>query len=424
MKFLRLFSRVLPGLLFIFSGYVKAIDPIGSQLIFTADFQAFHLDFLTPLAMEFGVLLSAAELVLGVCLLLGLRMVVTAWASILFMAFMTGLTLILAVYNPVTDCGCFGEAIKLSNWDTFYKNVAIDIFVVIIFLQRKKYQPLSTARNEWITAGVFSLLALLLSVYSYRHLPLIDFLPYKVGVNIQQAMEIPEGAAADEYETILIYEKAGEGRQSFDLSNYPKDSSWTFVESVNILKKKGYQPPIVDFTINSPYLGYITDSILNLPGYLFIVTLPHVEEAALSHVEAINRINDYVLTHEQLNLIGLSGSDEEHVEAFMQQSGGMYPVYITDEKPLKSMVRSNPGLLLLHNGTIIAKWSHFDIPEIAELENKYLKEVPEQLIAEHQTFQKLTSELLVVILFVVLIMLSYCFRKYKKNDVDTETLSA
>ncbi len=425
MKFLRIFSRVLLGLLFIFSGYVKAIDPIGSQLIFAADFEAFHMSFMIPLAMEFGVLLSTVELVLGFCLLMGLRMVITAWATVFFMGFMTLLTLVLAVFNPVTDCGCFGEAIKLTNWETFFKNIVFDIFVVIVFVERKKYLPLSNCRNEWITTGAFAVLTVLLSIYSYRHLPLIDFLPYKVGVNIQEAMEIPEGAPVDEYETKLIYEKPGEGRQSFTLENYPKDTSWKFVEAVNVLKKKGYEPPIVDFTINSPYSGYITDSVLNLPGYLFLATLPHAEEASLSHVADINRINDYVLTHEGLHFIGLSGSDDDYINTFARQSGCMYPIYITDEKPLKSMVRSNPGLMLLHNGTIIAKWSHFDIPGIEKLENKYLKQNPDELITGHQTKQKLTSELLVVVAFVVMIMLAYCFRKYRKNaDTTTRELSA
>ncbi len=424
MKFLRIFSRVLLGLLFIFSGYVKAIDPIGSELIFTADFEAFHMAFFSPLALGFGILLSAVELVLGFCLLMGLRMTITAWATVFFMGFMTLLTLVLAVFNPVTDCGCFGEAIKLTNWETFFKNVVIDVFVVIVLLQRNKYNALSSCRNEWITVGFFTFLSFALCIYSYRHLPLIDFLPYKVGVNIEEAMEIPEGAAADEYETILIYEKAGEGRQTFTIENYPKDTTWAFVEAVNVLKKKGFEPAIVDFSINSPYSGYVTDSVLNLPGYLFIVTLPHAEEASLQNINDINRINDYVLTHEGLHFIGLSGSDDEHIEDFAKQSGVMYPIYITDEKPLKSMVRSNPGMLLLYNGTIVAKWSHFDIPGIEKLEEKYLSKNPDILIAEHQTSQKLTSELLVVVLFVVMMMIAYGFRKYGKNNADTEKLSA
>ncbi|MCL2097187.1 MAG: DoxX family protein [Bacteroidales bacterium] len=428
MKALRITSRVLLGLLFIFSGYVKAIDPIGSELIFIADFQAFHMEFFSPFAFIIGILLSTAELALGFCLLMGLRMNLTAWATAAFMGFFTVFTLILAIFNPVTDCGCFGEAIKMTNWETFFKNVILDIFVVIVFLERKKYRPLSNCRNEFITGGAFTVCMILLSVYCLRHLPLIDFLPYKVGVNIQQAMEIPEGAPQDVYETTLIYEHATEGRRTFTLQDYPQDDpSWQFVETINVLKKEGYQPPIADFSINSNEWEHITDEILSLSGYLFMVTMPHADKASLSHTDKINAINEYVLRHDGMYFIGLSGSAAEKVEQFVEQTSAEYPIYFTDEKPLKSMVRSNPGLLLLHNGTIIAKWSHSDIPSIKALESKYLSKNPDKLIAEHQTWEKLTSQLLVVVLFVIMIMLAYCFRKYgpkKECDANSRTLSA
>ena len=426
MKYLRLISRVLIGLVFIFSGYVKAIDLTGSQLIFTEYFKAFYLSFLIPAGPTIvGVLASAAELALGLCLVLGLRMKLTAWATALFMGFFTALTLILALFNPVTDCGCFGEAIKLTNWETFFKNVVIDLFVVVVFWQRDKYKPLSTCRNEFITVGVFTALALFLSVYCYRHLPLIDFLPYKVGVNISQAMDIPEGAPVNEYETLLIYEKAGEGRKTFTLKDYPQnDTTWIFIESVSVLKKKGYEPPIVDFTINDSYRGYITDSILGLKGYLFLLTMPHIEDASLKNIEKINAVADYALTQDHIHFAGLAGSDDDKIAEFAAATGGMYPIYFTDEKPLKSMVRANPGLLLLYDGTIIAKWSHFDIPGIEKLQKKYLSENPDILIARHSTWERLTSELLVVVLFVVMIMLSYCFRKYGKKDANSPELPA
>ena len=411
MKSIRIFSRVLIGLVFIFSGYVKAIDPIGSQLIFIADFQAFHLEFLSPFALIIGILLSTAELLLGFCLLMGLRMKLTAWATAAFMGFFTIFTFILAVFNPVSDCGCFGEAIKMSNWATFYKNIVIDIFVVIVFWQRNNYRPLSTCRNELITGTAFALFTVLLSVYCLRHLPLIDFLPYKVGVNIQQAMEIPEDAPSDVYETTLIYEKEGK-QQSFTLEDYPRDTSWRFVDSKSVLKQKGYTPPIADFSIISRDWMYITDSILNLQGYLFIVTLPHADAAALGRIEKINAIYDCVLDNECVHFIGLSGSDESHVMQFIEQANARYPIYFTDEKPLKSMVRSNPGLMLLYNGTIIAKWSHVDVPSIKKLEKKYLSKNPDKLIVQHQTAENFASPLLAVVLFVVMIMLAYCFRKY------------
>jgi hypothetical protein len=344
------------------------------------------------------------------------------------MGFFTVFTLYIAIFNPVNDCGCFGEAMKLTNWETFYKNLILDIFVVIVFLQRNNYRPLSTCRNEIITGGAFALFSVLLSIYCLRHLPLIDFLPYKVDVNILQDMEIPEDAPVSIYETTLIYEKEGEGRRSFSLQDYPKDDpSWHFVEARHVLKQKGYEPPIADFGINSREREDITDYILNLPGYLFIVTLPHVDKASLSHIHKINAINDYVLAHDSMHFIGLSGSDDQLVEQFVERTNARYPIYITDEKPLKSMVRANPGLMLLYNGTIVAKWSHIDVPSIKKIENKYLSENPELLIARHRTGEWLATSLLAVVFFVLMIMLSYCFRKYgpkEETDADSSMLSA
>jgi triosephosphate isomerase len=268
--------------------------------------------------------------------------------------------------------------------------------------------------------GVFTVLAILLSVYCYRHLPLIDFLPYKVSVNISQAMEIPENAPQDEYETILIYEKPGEGRKTFTLENYPQnDTTWKFIESVTVLKKKGYQPPITDFRINDSYLGYITDSILNMEGYLFILTMPHIHEASLKNIDKINKLADYVLTQERINFIALAGSDDNEMEEFITTTGGIYPVYFTDEKPLKSMVRANPGLLLLHNGTIIKKWSHYDIPSVEKVQEKYLTKDPEIIIAHHNTRENLASEMLGVLLLAAISVVVYCFRKYRKEDADS-----
>ncbi len=427
MKFLRIFCRLLIGALFIFSGYTKAIDPMGSSIIFTEDFHAFGMNFLVPLAGTFGVLLSTAELVLGICLVIGLRMQLTAWGVALFMGFFTIFTFILAVTNLVTDCGCFGEAIKLTNWQTFFKNLFILPFVGVIFWQRKNYKPLSCCMAELITIGCFTLMVLGLTWYSYRHLPLIDFMAYKVGVNIPEAIHMPEDAPVDEYEVVLYYEKGGK-TQAFGMENYPKDdTSWHFVKTDSKLIKKGYTPPARDFSIySSETQSYVTDSILQHPGYLFFLVSPHLEDASLKNISKINAIADYCLVNEGFNFIGLCGSGDEQIEKFALETNVMYPIYNTDEKPLKSMVRSNPGLLLLHNGTILAKWSHFDIPSVEELEQNYIRQSPEEIIVKHQIREKLTTQILLLCFVVLAIALSVCFRAFrkKKEHATTSGLSA
>lgn len=412
MKTLRIICRVLIGLLFIFSGYVKAIDPIGSQIIFTEYFSAFGLDFFIPWApFLVAYVASTAELLIGCCALMGIRMKETAWAALVFMIFFTILTFILALTNLVTDCGCFGNAIKMTNWQTFFKNLIILPFVIVLFLQRKNYRSFASCRAEWITVGVLAALPLLLSIYCYRHLPLIDFMAYNVGVNIPEAMSYPEDAAQDEWEVIHRYEKDGQV-QAFSKETAPwNDSTWTFVSTQPILKKKGYEPPIHDFTIAPSDGGdYLTDSILNLPGYVFLLIMPHVEQASTAQAAAINALADYCLMRDDRHFLALSGSDNEQNEAFVLKTGAMYPFYTTDEKPLLSMVRSNPGLIILHEATILAKYSRFDIPTPAQVEAEIIGQNPDKIIARHITCEQLTSDLLALLLLLAMAAWGIIFR--------------
>jgi len=420
MKTLRIFCRVFIGLLFIFSGYVKAIDPVGSQIIFTEDFKAFGWDFFVPFSMFFGVALSTVELLIGCCALLGIRMKETAWINLLFMSFMTIFTLILAVFNPVTDCGCFGEAIKLTNWETFFKNILLIMPIsVVMFWQRNNYKSVAPCRVEWITTACFTILILFLIHYSYRHLPLIDFMSYKVGTNIEEAMSYPEDAAPDVYETILHYEKDGK-IQDFTIQNLP-DSTWKFVDAVTRLVKKGYEPPIHDFVILSHAGDDITDYVLNLDGYVFLLVMPHVEKASLKHKDAINALADYCLTQENTHFYALSSSGDEALIKYARESGAMYPFHIVDEKPLMSMVRSNPGLFLMKDAVVLAKWSHYDIPTPEELNAKILSQSPEKIIMNYELKERLTSELIAAALFIAMILWGIICRKiYRKNGNKAE----
>jgi len=264
---IKIISRYISGLVFIFSGLVKGIDPMGSMYKFIDYFTAFHLDALEPLAYLLGVILCTSEVIIGFAILTGIRMRLAAWGLLIFMLGFTPLTLYLAIGNPVADCGCFGDAIHLTNWQTFYKNIIISVFVIMVFVNRKKYKTLSSASIEWTAIIIITAAFILFTQYNYRHLPLVDFRPYKTGTNIPENMIIPEGAPTDEYETTLIYEKDGEQKEFF-LDNYPSDdTTWAFIDSKTKLIKAGYKPPIYDFSLITPEGQDLTDIILSDTGF-------------------------------------------------------------------------------------------------------------------------------------------------------------
>ncbi|MDR1405671.1 MAG: DoxX family protein [Prevotellaceae bacterium] len=413
MKTIRIICRLFIGLLFIFSGYVKAIDPVGSQIIFTEYFKAFHLDFFIPWApFLVAWCASTAELLIGCCALMGVRMKETSWAAAVFMVFFTVLTFVLAVTDLVTDCGCFGNAIKMTNWQTFFKNLVILPFVAVMFRQRKKYKSFASCRTEWITAGVLALLPVLLSACCYRHLPLIDFMAYKVGANIT---DVKNDNRPDEFSTLLYYEKDGR-EQEFTMDNYPKDTVWKFVRAANRLIKKGYISPMVDFSIlRITDREDITDSILQLPGYVFLLVLPHAEEASLQYAAKINALADYCAVQDDLHFFALSGSGEEEAALFAAQTGAMYPFHTTDEKPLKSMVRSNPGLIALQDATVLAKWSAADIPSPEEIQQKIVKTSNEKIIVRHEIRERIATELLFIVVFMAMAAWGLVFRILAKK---------
>lgn len=359
---LRNLSRYIAGFVFVFSGLVKGIDPMGSMYKFIDYFTAFHLDALQPLAYSLGLILCTAEFIIGFAILTGIRMKPAAWGLLLFMAGFTPLTLYLALANPVSDCGCFGDAIHLSNWQTFYKNIVISIFAVIVFVNRKKYKALAGAPTEWTMLTVITVAFILFVQYNYRHLPLVDFRPYRTGANIPEQMYIPDDAPADEYETTLIYEKNGK-QEEFTLENYPADdTSWTFVDSRSRLVQKGYEAPIHDFSLVTPEGQDLTDIILSDESYSFLMLSIKFSEAERSLIEKgieagmrcrEEGISFYVLTASNPSMI-------DEIE-------GELNIFYIDETTMKTIIRANPGFMVMKEGTISAKWAGRDLPPVDEL---------------------------------------------------------
>jgi hypothetical protein len=362
MKYFVQFCRITVGLIFVFSGFVKGIDPFGSAIKFSDYFFAFGWGFMDPLSYQLGVLLSSAEMVIGLALLTEVRMIVASWALLLFISFFTLLTLGLAVFNPVSDCGCFGDAIKLTNWQTFYKSVIILIFALCIFFNRKKFKPFSTVFREWALVGIFFIITFGLSYYCTLHEPLMDFRPYKVGTYLPGKMSVPANAPKDEYSTRLLYKKNGVVKE-FTQDNFPwKDTTWKWVETKSILVKEGYKPAIHDFSITSLLGNDITDSVLRDTSYSFLLISHNIEKAP---IDAFNRANTIALWSVQkgMKFYCLTASGTDQIKTFKARTGLAFDFFHTDETTLKTIIRSNPGLLLLKNGTIIGKWAYSDFPD-------------------------------------------------------------
>ena len=359
--------RIIIGIVFIFSGFVKAVDPLGSAYKFQDYFAAFGMSYFDWTTLPASFLLSAFEFVLGVCLLVGVYRKLTAWLVVLFMGFMTLLTLYSAITNPVSDCGCFGDAVILSNWATFFKNIPLLLGAVAILIWNQKIFSLFYDKTDWIVLLYTYLFILGVSLYCYNHLPILDFRPYKVGANVPDLMVIPEGAPHDEYETSFIYEKEGV-KKVFSLEDYPaNDPDWTFVDAQTVLNKKGYQPPIHDFTITTEEGVEITDDILSDSAYTFLLIAYKFNKADDSCVDDINEIYDYARQN-NYPFYCLSASTREAVVRWIEEMGAEYPICTTDEITLKTIIRSNPGLMLMKDGTIINKWHYRDFPKASELQ--------------------------------------------------------
>ena len=359
--------RFVLAVVFIFSGFVKAIDPLGTQYKIQDYFDAFgwagvFSDYIPFLA---SVLLGMLEFCLGVYLFFGIRRIIAPRAVVAVMAVMTPLTFWLALDNPVSDCGCFGDAVVLTNWETFGKNVVLLMMSLVVLKWRKRIFPLATTRFDWLIALYGFLYILCVTIYCYRHLPVFDFRPYYVGADIRQGMEIPEGEEPTELETRFVLQKDGVEKE-FTLDNYP-DSTWTFVDSRMVVKKQGYEPPIHDFSMIRYEDGEdITEQVLADEGYTFLLVAHQLGLTNESRIDLINELYDYCLEYGYAFYCLTSSSDED-IFKWQEDTGAEYPFCLMDNTTLRTMVRSNPGLILLKKGEVVRKWSVVDIPNEYEL---------------------------------------------------------
>lgn len=359
--------RIIVALTFIFSGFVKAIDPIGLQYKLQDYLGAIGIPGFLPdwMLLIMAVLLAAVEFCMGIFLLFAIQRRLISKLIVVFMSIMTLITVWLVVANPVKDCGCFGDALHLTNTETLVKNIIL-LGCSIVIMQR----PLAMFRfisesNQWIVINYTIVFIFVCSGLSLYYLPLFDFRPYRIGTNIPRGMEIPKDAEQPLFETTFIMEKGGQ-RKEFTLNDYP-DSTWKFIDSKTVQVKEGYIPPIHDFSVADRKTGKdLTDSVLRHKGYTFLLIAPYLERADDSNFGDIDQLYEYAQTY-NIPFYCLTASTAKAIQRWKDITGAEYPFCITDETTLKTIVRSNPGLLLLKDGTIINKWSHNQLPNGAKL---------------------------------------------------------
>ncbi|WP_278703020.1 BT_3928 family protein [Butyricimonas virosa] len=414
MRLVKNLCRIIVGIVFIYSGFVKGIDPLGSDYKFTDYFNAFGMGWMNATTLFFSFALSLAEFLIGIALLFNLWVSRMAWGSLLFMFFFTPLTLVSALTNPVSDCGCFGDATLLTNWQTFWKNIILLLLAIMIFVYRKEY------KSSLPLVGQFSFLALAgagmlcLSVYCYRHLPVLDFRPYAVGKNITEGMRLPEGTEPDQYEVTLKYKNKQTGEvQSFTEENYPWQDTlnWEYESSSERLVKKGYITPIHDLVIEHPTLGNITEEILEDDNHTILAVAYNLTQSDVQYQPAINRLAEYA-QEKGIRFYGLTSSSERDIETYKKRYHVPYEFCTADEIQLKTMIRSNPGVIILREGTILDKWAGKDVPDVKELQDT---DLTAYCMYSREQMQRIYLVYSIILLFFVAYLL-IPRRKGKRNN--------
>jgi len=361
--------RLVLTLTFIFSGFVKAVDPLGTQYKIDDYLTAMGLGGVLPelVTLLMSVALAATEFCLGIFLLFAIRRRLTSRLVLAMMLVMTPLTLWLAIANPVSDCGCFGDAVVLTNWQTLWKNVVLLACAVVV-----AWRPLDMFRfvsrsNQWIVVNYSALFILAVAVWSLYDLPQFDFRPYHIGANLRGDTDATPQDSDMQHDYVFIYEKDGQQRE-FDIDSLP-DSTWTFVDrrELGTATVAEYHDLTIDLLpegTDSDQGEDITTEVLNDTSYTFLLIAPRIEKADDARLDLINELYEYSLDH-GYRFYCLTASDAQGRQRWRDMTGAEYPFCFSDETTLKTVIRSNPGLLLLKDGRVMGKWSHNRMPQIA-----------------------------------------------------------
>ena len=368
MRFLRALCRILFALTFIVSGALKLLDPVGTGLIVKEYLGFMHLTALEPWAVGLGIALATTEFLIGICVLSGLRFRIVAWVALLLTAFFTGLTLYLMLYNPISDCGCFGEAIHLTNKQTFIKNVILLVLAILMFLGRTRATRVAPDWLEWILVGLFAAVGLSVALRALTTIPQVDFTAYSVGNSLDELAQ--ENQAR--YETTFLYTKDGH-TEEFTLDNLP-DESWTYLDSKTVQVGGSTRMAQVDFTLD------------RMEGPLLAVTVYNPAGLTPEKQDRIDQFRKKALLNGQD--IVVYGPTDEYETA--------------DRKSLMTLNRSNGGAVYFNDGTIVAKWANSELPDV-EL-GELLEEDPDVLILRYRIREQLYASILIAGTLLLLAM--------------------
>lgn len=372
MKFLTHFSRAFVGILFIISGLIKANDTIGFSYKLIEYFEIFDFTIFIPYAVPMAMVICIFEIISGVALLLGIYARLNAWLLLLLIIFFTLLTGYSAITNKVTDCGCFGDAIKLTPVQSFEKDLVLLVLILFIFIGTKHIQPLFNKAIVHIGLFVAFLVSTFFTIYTYMFLPVKDFLPYKIGNNIYELTLIPENAEKDVIEMVFVYEKGGK-QFEFDMNHLPAEQdSFVYVDRKDKLIKKGYHPPIHDFKIFDSLGVEHTEQFFAEKGYKLVLVQTKLDEGRKGIEPALKETIQHFISTQKGKFWALTSSSSDDIKSYSIKHQINFAYYNMDAIPLKSMVRSNPGLMLLKDNVVVKKWSCYNIPNPQVL-NKYMK---------------------------------------------------
>lgn len=422
MKYILTITRVIVGNLFIFSGVVKANDPLGFSYKLEEYFVEFGMDWawLHEILVPMAAAICVAEIILGFAVLVGYKMKQVSWSLMLMIVFFTILTGASAIFEIVRSCGCFGDAIPLTPWESFYKDLILLALIIILFIKRKSIQPDEGVKpfmivyiSSWVIMFILSnmldwmmplylvggiltirllveffmesskkvaavtviwslVMSILLTVFSVIRLPSGDFRPYAIGKNLPEQMKLPPNAQASVYENILVYKnkKTGELKEMNDVeytaSKLWEDDNWEWQSTDSKLIKQGDEAKITDLSILTHNSEDVTDEVLSKDRILWIVSY----DMSLMGTDQIEEINQIAASaqNDGIQVIGLSSAGLEEKDKMIQEHKLNFDFLVTDGIVLKTMIRSNPGLMYLEKGTVKGKWHENKLPEnVAEL---------------------------------------------------------